>query len=118
MTCQRCFQKGHNKKFCTNPQVEKPPKNPRGRPKKNPGPQSTQEEVVEAGIVFLLCDGIWSFLKFSSVCDSCICLLKEGCISFLERMQVGQEAKQVDQEAKVLGKAKELKVGVQEGVQD
>ncbi|GER51821.1 BNR/Asp-box repeat family protein [Striga asiatica] len=30
-----------------------------------------------------------------------LCLLKEGCISFLERMQVGQEAKQVDQEAKV-----------------
>ncbi|GER47364.1 mutator-like transposase [Striga asiatica] len=49
MTCQRCFQKGHNKKSCTNPQVEKPPKNPRGRPKKNPGQQSTQEEVVEAG---------------------------------------------------------------------
>ncbi|GER49579.1 isoleucine--tRNA ligase [Striga asiatica] len=42
-------EKGHNKKSCTNPQVEKPPKNPRGRLKKNPGPQSTQEKVVEVG---------------------------------------------------------------------
>ncbi|GJR15638.1 hypothetical protein Tco_0798290 [Tanacetum coccineum] len=37
MTCQNCFEKGHNKSSCTKPTVTPPTKQPakRGRPKKN-----------------------------------------------------------------------------------
>ncbi|GKE38911.1 hypothetical protein Tco_1462316, partial [Tanacetum coccineum] len=37
MTCQNCFEKGHNKKSCTKPTIIPPTKQPgkRGRPKKN-----------------------------------------------------------------------------------
>ncbi|XP_057782269.1 uncharacterized protein LOC131000399 [Salvia miltiorrhiza] len=45
MTCQKCFQQGHNSRGCKNTPVDKPPKKKgeRGRPRKTQAPQQIVE---------------------------------------------------------------------------
>lgn len=54
MTCQNCFQKGHNKNVCKNPTIVLPPEPPpkKGRPKKAQVGVSSlvDEDLVDAGV--------------------------------------------------------------------